>query len=215
MLLFGLGAVPVFYDGTGIPYLYYDILAFCLGLTCLDLASSKYIKKVNVDIPRKEVHETKEETVTPIDVLKSSEQDSEPKEMIPMDEMERRQAEVERKNRFEKAKGFLRKSMRSYTEGERLAATEVLQEYADHLIIIPPKVVLSVKEEISNEKILEIGTMTFYLLFGSGKFNRNDCVKFLKTVFAAQLNNLEESSIIKKLPGKNRINLLLEKEGKE
>lgn len=52
--------MPVFYDGTGISYLYYDIVAFGLGLGCLGLASSKYVKKVDIDISREDEHEMKD-----------------------------------------------------------------------------------------------------------------------------------------------------------
>ena len=59
-------------------------------------------------------------------------------------------------------------SMKTYTEGERNAATEVLYAYFVNENIIPCKVPISKKEEISNEDLVFIGGTIFFLLSKEG-----------------------------------------------
>lgn len=216
MLLFGFGVFPVTGENALKNIAHGVVLPLGLGMGCLWMAATLY----NLDGTRKQKKQSENPTmINP--VLEADETDvadltshfeetdqqeeSQEMEIITLDEEERRKAALERKSRFEKAKEYMRMAMKIYTEGERNAAVEVLSAYYENGVIIPCRVPISKKEEISNENLIMVGGTVFFLLSKEGKYNRDDCAKFLKSVFAIQLTNLNESTISKKLPGKKAI----------
>lgn len=220
LLLLGFGVFPMSGENAIKNIGHGVIMPFILGMGCLWMAAYYY----NLDGTRRQ----KKQAVAPVsigtteDVDQTSlieepepQEESQDPEAITSDEIERRKAALERKSRFEKAKEYLRMSMKTYTEGERNAAVEVLYAYYENENIIPCKDPISKKEEISNEDLVFIGGTIFFLLSKEGKYNRDDCAKFLKSVFAIPLEQMKEDTISKKLPGRNKVERLLAKIGKE
>lgn len=122
------------------------LLPFILGMGCLWMAAHFYNldgtrrQKKQSDVPIKiknavEIDDLDVDQTSYID--ESDQQDESQKaEAITLDEVERRKAATERKSRYEKAKEYLRMSMKTYTEGERNAAVEVLYCYYENGCII-------------------------------------------------------------------------------
>lgn len=225
LLLLGFGVFPMTGENVIKNIAHGVLLPFILGMGCLWMAAHFYnqdgtrSQKKQLDVPIKiknavEVDDLDVDQTSYID--ESYQQDeSQEAESITLDEVERRKAATERKSRYEKAKEYLRMSMKTYTEGERNAAVEVLYCYYENGCIIPCRLPISKKEEISNEDLVLVGGTVFFLLSKEGKYNRDDCAKFLKSVFSIPLEQMKEDTISKKLPGRNKVERLLAKIGKE
>ncbi len=226
LLLLGFGVFPVSGENAIKNIGHGVILPFILGMGCLWMAAYFYNldgtrrQKKQSDVPIKiknAVEVDDPDVVDQTSYIEESDQQDEAQEAeaITLDEVERRKAATERKSRYEKAKEYLRMSMKTYTEGERNAAVEVLYCYYENGCIIPCRLPISKKEEISNEDLVLVGGTVFFLLSKEGKYNRDDCAKFLKSVFSIPLEQMKEDTISKKLPGRNRVESLLAKIGKE
>ena len=226
LLLFGFGVFPVSGENALKNIVHGVILPFIAGMGCLWMAASIY----NLDGTRKQrkhadapikikntVAVDDPDVVDQTSYVEECDKQDEPQEAeaITLDDVERRKAATERKSRYEKAKEYMRMSMKTYTEGERNAAVEVLYSYYENGCIIPCRLPISKKEEITNEDLVLIGGTVFFLLSKEGKYNRADCAKFLKSVFSIPLEQMKEDTISKKLPGRNKVERLLAKIGKE
>ena len=90
--------------------------------------------------------------------------------------------------------------LNQYGEGERNAIKACAIEFVKEGKFSPPTVVVQKNKLYSHSRIIEICS-ALYLI---GEDNKA-CVDFIKEVFAEPFANTEESTILKKLSGPNRM----------
>ena len=182
---------------------------------CVNAENTDVIKAndVNTDVGNKEIAGSKEEEVS-ADVIEAEETDNaedETENELEDDTSADAKADVkndalteaERMQREElkgKVMPWFLDQLNQYGEGERNAIKACAIEFVKEGKFSPPTVAVKKNKLYSHSRIIEICS-ALYLI---GEDNKA-CVDFIKEVFAKPFANTEESTILKKLSGPNRM----------